>query len=74
MRRYGEHLQRQVLLNGDGAPDVGLVYHLADVWVPELLAAHAAHPAPRAALAAMLDPLAELLAHIGSAAGVARVT
>lgn len=73
MERHTAHLQRRVLLNGDGAPDLGLVYHLADCWVPELLAAHAAQAVPPAALAALLDPPTELLARIGTNAGIERV-
>ena len=73
MDRHTAHLQRSVLLNGDGAPDLGLVYHLADCWVPELLAAHAEQAVPHAALAALLDPPAELLARIGTTAGIERV-
>lgn len=74
MRRFAGHLQEKVLLNGDASPDLGLVYHLADCWVPELLGSHAADPVPRAALAALLDPLGALLARIGHTAGILRVT
>lgn len=64
VERVADFLQGEVLLATDEHPAAGLSYHLADVWVPELLGVcSTGRAAPSAALHALLEPFWRALAH-----------
>ena len=71
---FMDYLAEEVLSGDGGPPALGLVYHLADCYMPELLAADAVTPVPPAALALLLSPFSRLLAEARSTASIARVT
>jgi len=71
---YFDAIRDIVLLPGPDAPRaLGLAYHLADILVPELLAAASDAPPPAAALLALLAPFSDALAGMGEPAALDRV-
>lgn len=52
---------------------LGLSYHLADVWLPELRKVAGEGPLPPEGLAALLEPFVGVLQHSGEAALINRV-
>lgn len=73
-----QSLTSNLPLVGDVVPtsqtrSLGLSYHLADVWLPELRKVSGERPVPAEALQALLEPFVAVLERSGEAALVNRV-
>jgi ribosomal RNA-processing protein 1 len=73
IERYTAFMTEEVLLPRDTLATAALGYHLADLWIPELLSAAAGESVPAAALAALLEPFCQFLARTQQVAGIPRV-
>ena len=74
IRHTTAFLEHDILLATDGTPAAGLTYHLADVWVPELVGVcQAGERAPSKALRQLLEPLCQAMAQTQRPAFMQRI-
>ena len=74
VRHTTAFLEHDILLATDENPAAGLNYHLADVWVPELVGVcQAGERAPSKALLQLLEPLCQAMAQTQRPAFMQRI-
>ena len=72
VKRYADFLRGHVLLPADTLNAAGMSFHVADLFVPELLAASVDRAAPEACLALLLEPFCAALSCAPHKANVQR--
>lgn len=73
VQQFMAYIQEDVLLSTDSHPAAGLTYHLADVYVVELIEVSQSGPPSAAVLAALLAPFCQVLARSNRAAFLPRL-
>ena len=73
VQQFMAYIQEDVLLSTDSHPAAGLTYHLADVYVVELIEVSQSRPPSAAVLAALLAPFCQVLARSNRAAFLPRL-